>query len=299
MDVFLNGKMVPHDQATLSVDDALVQHAVGLFETMTAANGRAFRVQQHLDRLAESAQKLGLSQALNTAPLVEAIQHTLTHNELADARLRLTISPGRTSLLAPGGQDPAKPQGTVLIVPAPPTKYDPVYFEQGITVLIAPPMANPFDPMAGHKTTSYWSRLRVLRQAAAVNAGEAIFLNVTNHLACGAISNVFLVKDGELFTPFARGEEVEGALEAPVLPGITRAAIIELAEKHGLKVSKKMLSIEDLLAADEVFLTNSSWHVLPVRNVEKATVADGKVGAVTQLLRAELLALIEHETAEA
>lgn len=296
MDVFLNGKMVPHEEATLSVDDALVQHAVGLFETMTAANGRAFRVQQHLDRLAESAQKLGLSQALNTAPLVEAIQHTLTHNELTDARLRLTISPGRTSLLAPGGQDPAKPQGTVLIVPAPPTKYDPAYFEQGITVLIAPPMANPFDPMAGHKTTAYWSRLRVLRQAAAVNAGEAIFLNVTNHLACGAISNVFLVKDGELFTPYARGEEADGALEAPVLPGITRAVIMELAEKHGLKVTKKMLSIEDLLAADEVFLTNSSWHVLPVTNVEKATVANGQVGAVTQLLRAELLALIEKET---
>ncbi len=297
MDVFLNGKMVPHGQAALSVDDALVQHAVGLFETMSVSHGKAFRLQQHLDRLADSAQQLGLARELNTEPLADAVQHTLEHNGLTDARVRLTISPGNTSLLSGESSEPTQPQGTVLIVPAPPTQYDPAYFEQGVTVLIAPPMANPFDPMAGHKTTSYWSRLRTLRQAAAVGAGEAIHLNVSNHLASGAISNVFLIKDGELFTPIARGEEPENALSAPVLPGVTRAAVMEIAQRQDMEVTTKMLSIDDLLAADEVFLTNSSWHVLPVSHVEKHVVGSGQAGKVTRQLREALLALIQEETA--
>lgn len=300
MDVFLNGQMIPHEQATLSVDDALVQHAVGLFETMSASHGKVFRLQQHLDRLANSAQELGLAKGLNTMPLADAVQQTLAHNNLTEARVRLTISPGRTSLLsnanAGSSAEHATPQGTILIVPAPPTQYDPAYFEQGVTVLIAPPMSNPFDPLAGHKTTSYWTRLRTLRQAASIGAGEAIYLNVSNHLASGAISNVFLVKDGQLYTPIARGEEAEGALAAPVLPGVTREAITELADGLDMKVTRAMLSIEDLLAADEVFLTNSSWHVLPVSHVEKHVVGEGKTGPITQQLRTALLALIDQET---
>jgi branched-subunit amino acid aminotransferase/4-amino-4-deoxychorismate lyase len=194
------------------------------------------------------------------------------------------------------GDQPAPPLPTLLIVPSEPTAYDPAYFETGITVLIAPAGANPFDPMAGHKTLNYWPRLRTLRQAASVGAGEAIWLNVSNHLASGAISNLFLVKDGSLFTPYARGEEVEQALPAPVLPGVTRTAVIELAEKQNLRVVKRMLTVEDLLDADEVFLTNSSWHILPVTSVEKQTIADGKAGAITKQLRQALLELIAEET---
>ena len=157
----------------------------------------------------------------------------------------------------------------MVVTAAPPTQYDAGFFEQGITALIARPGANPFDPAAGHKTLAYWSRLRTLRQAAAAGAGEAIWLNVTNHLASGAVSNLFIVKDETLLTPYARGEEVPEALPAPVLPGITRAAVIELAHTLDLPVQRRMLSVNDLLEADEVFLTNSSWLVLPVSRVEK------------------------------
>ncbi|MCG8512001.1 MAG: aminotransferase class IV, partial [Rhodospirillales bacterium] len=153
-----------------------------------------------------------------------------------------------------------------------------------------------FDPTAGHKTLSYWQRLRTLRQAASVGAGEAIWLNISNHLASGAISNAFLVKDGELNTPIARGEEPEGGLPAPVLPGITRAAVIELAERERIAVKKQMLSIEDLLEADEVFLTNSSWLMLPVTKVEQKVIGDGKVGPMTHMLREALLMTVQSET---
>ncbi|MFA9477075.1 aminotransferase class IV [Phycisphaerales bacterium AB-hyl4] len=293
MDVFLNGKFLPPDQARLPVDDAGFQHAVGLFETMAVYHGNVFRLDSHLARLADSAKQLGLTPKLNTDPLAEAVRNTIKHNKIDRARLRLTLTAGSLSLLKPTDQAPTP---TLLIVPSEPTVYAPEYFDKGVMALVAPPAANPFDQLAGHKTLSYWARLRTLRQAASAGAGEAIWLSVSNHLASGAVSNIFLVKNDALLTPFARGEEAKGALPAPVLPGITRAAVLELAEEMNIPAHKQMLSVNDLLEADEVFLTNSSWHVLPVTQVEKKTVSDGKVGPVTQKLREALLAKIEEET---
>lgn len=293
MNVFLNGKLLPIEQATIRVEDAGFQHAVGLFETMAAFNGKVFRLNRHLARLADSARQLGLAMNIDVNALASAVNATIAHNKIDRARIRLTITAGPISLLKPQ-IDPPLP--TLLIVPSEPTVYAPAYFTDGITVLIAPPTANPFDSLAGHKTLSYWGRLRTLRQAAALGAGEAIFLNITNHLASGAVSNLFLVKDGELLTPVARGEEPEGALPAPVLPGITREAVIECAQKMDIEIRREMLTVEDLLDADEVFLTNSSWQVLPVSKVEKKTIGEGGAGTITTQLREALLATIETET---
>ncbi|MEX0744505.1 MAG: aminotransferase class IV, partial [Phycisphaeraceae bacterium] len=294
MDVFLNGKFLPANQARVPVDDAGFQHAVGLFETMAVYHGQVFRLDQHLARLADSAKQLGLTPKLETDPLAEAVRKTIAHNKIDRARLRLTLTAGSLSLLKP---DQTKtPMPTLLIVPSEPTVYAPDYFEKGIMVLVAPPAANPFDQLAGHKTLSYWARLRTLRQAASAGAGEAIWMSVSNHLASGAVSNLFLVKNDSLLTPIARGEEAKGALPAPVLPGITRAAVLERAEVMNIPVQKQMLSVNDLLEADEVFLTNASWHVLPVTQVEKKQIGEGKVGPVTTKLREALLAKIEEET---
>ena len=293
MNVFLNGKFLPIEQATIRVEDAGFQHAVGLFETMAAFHGKVFRLDRHLARLADSARQLGLAMNIDVHALASAVNATIEHNKIDRARIRLTITAGPISLLKPQ-IDPPLP--TLLIVPSEPTVYAPAYFTDGITVLIAPPAANPFDALAGHKTLSYWGRLRTLRQAAALGAGEAIFLNVTNHLASGAVSNVFLIKDGTLLTPIARGEEPDGALPAPVLPGITRQAVIQCAEKMDMEIRREMLTVEDLLDADELFLTNSSWQVLPVSKVEKKIIGDGSAGPITTQLRESVLALIEDET---
>ena len=124
------------------------------------------------------------------------------------------------------------------------------------------------------------------------------FQNYDDISASGAVSNVFLVKDGQLLTPLARGEEQGGALAAPVLPGITRAEVIRIAESHRISVQRRMLTVSDLLEADELFLTNSSWQVLPATRVEKKDIGDGKVGAVTRQLRCDLLALMDCEADE-
>ncbi len=105
------------------------------------------------------------------------------------------------------------------------------------------------------------------------------------------MSNIFLVKNGELLTPIARGEEVKGGLPSPVLPGITRGAVMEYAAARQMACRRVMLSVEEMLGADEVFLTNSSWGVLPVVSVvglgEKKAIGDGVPGRVTGELREE------------
>lgn len=297
MKTYLNGQILDESQAHISTQDAGFQHAVGLFETMFAHNSRVFRLDRHLARIKQSAAELGLSADMDTAPLADAVNQTLAENKLEQARLRLTVTAGTLSMLrSSDGEQAMQIRQTVCVQAQEPTAFAPGYFDQGVRVRLYGQGANPFDVTAGHKTLNYWARLRSLRQAAAGDCAEAIWLSVTNHLASGAVSNLFLVKDDELLTPIARGEEKPEALPAPVLPGITREAVIEAAEVQGITVKKQMLTVEDLLEADEVFLTNSNWKVLPVVAVEQKDIADGKVGPITQLLRKAVLAMVDSET---
>jgi len=294
MFVWLNGTFVERDEATVSVFDAGFQHGVGLFETMLASNGCVFRIEQHMARLAESAAALRLTTRLRPVPLAEAVQLTCSKNGMQSARIRLTITGGDLNMLQRGGDAPQDP--TIVVVAQPPTPYPDAFFERGVAVSIADARSNPLEPAAGHKTLNYWARIQALQIAATRGASEALWFTVSNHLASGSVSNVFLVKDGELRTPFARGEEVTGALPSPVLPGITRAVVRELAKGLDIPCTEEMIGIEDLLMADEVFLTNSSWGVLPVVGVEKEKIGDGAVGAVTRRLRGAWLETVETET---
>ncbi len=292
--VWINGKLIEQDSANISIFDAGFQHGIGLFETMAARNGKVFRAHSHMNRLAESAKLLLLSDKLRIDPLVEAINHVVKQNDMESARVRLTLTGGNLNHLQNKGQQRIDP--TIIIVAQPPTEYPQSFFDKGVMVTVADGRENPFDPMAGHKILNYWPRIHALQMAAAKQAGEALWFSVSNHIASGSVSNVFLVKDNELYTPIARGEEVEGSIPSSTMPGITRAAIIEIAETMDIKVNRKMLDINDLLGADEVFLTNSSWGVLPVVGMEKEAIAGGEVGQVTKQLREAMLELIDKET---
>lgn len=293
-EVFVNGSFVERDEARVGAADAGLLHAVGLFETMTAratADGVVVdALDEHLDRLQASAAALGLSTDLRTGPLGEAVTETVRRSGHGHARVRLTVTGGDLNLLRTAGRGRHTP--TVLIDAQPATRYPEEMFAKGVMAVIADAKANPLDPTAGHKTLNYWWRLRELQTAAAKGAGEAIVLQVSNHLAGGCVSNVFAVKGGTLTTPIARGEEQEiggkGAIPSPVLPGITRARVIKEAKKMGLSVERRMMGVADLLDADEVFLTNSSWGVLPVTAIEREPVSSGEVGEVSRSLRERL-----------
>jgi branched-chain amino acid aminotransferase len=184
-------------------------------------------------------------------------------------------------------------------------------FERGVGVVVADYKANPLDVHAGHKTLNYWPRLRELQIAAGKRAGEALIFQVTNHLAGGCVSNAMIIKDDVLITPIARGEEEEVArlaeddagygnagpaaehdmgaskgatMPSPVLPGVVRRWALENARQLGLDVERRMVTISDVMAADELILTNSSWGVLPVVRVEREAIGDGVVGPMTTRL---------------
>ena len=296
LQAWLNGTFVPMTEATVSAFDAGFQHGVGLFETMAARHGRIFRGLEHMERMRSSAKELGLADTLRPEALVDACEATLAANALQHARVRVTLTGGDMNLLARGATE-VRHDPTILIHVQPPTPYPPALFEQGIGVRIADAQLNVADPFAGHKTLWYWPRLHALQCAASAGMQEALWFDVTRALSCGCVSNVFLVKDGALVTPVARGEEPKDSpMRSPVLPGITRAAVISLAEENGIAIRRERVEIEAVLSADEVFLTNSSWHVLPVVRVEQRTIGTGKPGDVTSTLRAALVERIDRET---
>lgn len=290
-DVFINGAFVPRGEARVGAFDAAVQHGVGLFETMLGRHGPGGpaieRLGDHLQRLAGSARELGLSRDLRADPLGDAALETLKRSGLERARVRLSVTGGDLNLLESSGASQHRP--SIVISATPATAYPEAMFERGVAVTIADAKANPLDPTAGHKTVNYWWRLRELQAAAGKGAGEAVVLQVTNHLCGGCVSNIFLVKGGVLLTPIARGEEEavggKSALPSPVLPGITRAAVLSAAEDAGIEAERRMLSVDDLLDADEVFLTNSSFGVLPVVKVEAEAIGDAVVGEITKRVR--------------
>ncbi|RMH10083.1 MAG: hypothetical protein D6695_12235 [Planctomycetota bacterium] len=285
--VFIQGQIVSRDEARISAFDAGLMHGVGLFETMlarlTGDGVRVFQLDEHLDRLAASAAELGLSNDVRTGPLADAVRLTVERSGLALARVRLTMTGGDLNLLESEGRSNHTP--TVMVSAQPATAYPQAMFEHGVMVVLGDLRLNPLDPTAGHKTLNYWARLRELQAAASKGAGEAILLQVTNHVAGGCVSNLFAVKDGSLHTPIAHGEEDRGAVPSPVLAGTTRAAVIEAARQRRMGTARRMMTIDDLLDADELFLTNSSWGVLPVVRVEAETIGDGSPGPVTRCLR--------------
>ncbi|MSR69963.1 MAG: hypothetical protein EXS17_06430 [Phycisphaerales bacterium] len=298
MKIWLNGRFVELADAKVSLFDAGFQHGVGLFETMTARNGSVFRAMTHLERLKESAVQLGLLEVLQLEPLADAIALTLDKNQATQARVRLTLTAGDLRMLKSPGVASEAPRSdpTIAIVVQPPTPYPAELFARGVRVCVAAAKLNGHDPFAGHKTVWYWPRLAELQLAASMGSAESIFFTTANRVACGAVSNIFVVSSGVVRTPPARGEGT-GRAQSPVLPGVTRGVVLECAKELGLTAETGELTIDDLLAADEVFLTNSSWGVLPVVAVERTSIGAGTPGRVAQSLRKSYLEVVESETA--
>ncbi len=278
----------------------------------------------HLERLARSATELSLSNGLRTGPLGDAVIETVRRSGHERARVRVTITGGELSMLASAqtkivsGRDAAATarDATVLIIASAATAYPAPMFDSGVSAVIADTKANPFNAHEGHKTLNYWWRLRELQLAASKGAGEGLVFSVTNHLCGGCVSNAIVVKGDDVFTPIARVEEQQtdatdggpGArpgsssgeddvgrtsasesaglrLPSAVLPGITRQWAIHELAGEGRVVRKKLVTINDVLEADEIILTNSSWGALPVVKVESRVIGAGAPGAVAKALR--------------
>ena len=278
--VFLNDKLIDADKAHISATDSGFLYGAGLFETMRSNKGVVFALKDHLERLFSSAVALSMNNPYDKKYLTDAIYNVLHANKLTDARLRLTLTNG------PMAESEEQRKATLVITATKLQLYPGEYYEKGVMVTLSASRQNIFEPTCGHKTTCYFSRLITLNIAHQRKAAEALWFTTDNRLAEGCVSNVFLVKDSVIYTP---------RIETPVLAGIARKTVCKIASRNSIKLVEKDLYIDDVLSADEIFLTNVIMQILPVNSVEKHTVGEGKVGAMAKRLQNSFNELVESQ----
>jgi branched-chain amino acid aminotransferase len=287
--VWLNGNFIDESHASISLRDTGLLHAAGVFTTMRSTAGTVFRLEQHLKRLRDSCEALFVPLVYADDVLTAAVQELLERNGLRDARLRLTVTRGHAI------NDPVhglRLEPNTFLTATDLEPYPAEFYQRGMTVvLLDEQKLNPYDAQAGHKTLNYFSRLTALREANRRGAGEALWFNVHNYLQSGSISNVFIVKAGKLLTPPTPAEMLEPAVREPmpypesaVLPGITRAVVLEIAGQVGIDVQLTSIDVNQLLEADEVLLTNSIMGVMPVCRIERRAIGQDKPGELTMQL---------------
>lgn len=279
--VYLNGAIVPRQQARVSVLDYGFFYGYGLFETMRAYGGLVFRLEKHISRLARSAEFLAI--LMDRKELEAAVYSTLQANRLKDARVRITVSIGE------GGLTPAPTtcnHPTVLVMAGEYKPYPEQVYQRGFRAVISSLRRNSQTPLSRLKSTSYLESMLARQEAQRAGADEAVCLNERGLLAEASMSNIFIVADGVLKTP---------TLESGILPGITRETVLELAGKLGIRTLEYEIEVEELWRSEEAFLTSSLIEVMPLIDVDNRTVGDGKPGTITRRLMDEYRRLVDRE----
>ncbi|MDY7010260.1 MAG: aminotransferase class IV [Planctomycetota bacterium] len=275
--VYLNGRIVPEPEASLSVFDTGFLHGASVFTTLRSHNGAAFRLDRHIGRLLEMAEQIGISHDATAEGLTAAVADVLKANDIAEGRIRITISPG------PVGMD----RPTVVVTASALEAYPQWWYTKGIGAIVSGVRQFTGDPTSGLKTGCYLPRVLARQAAATAGAEEAIWFTETGHLAEACFCNVFIVRNGEVSTP---------PLETPVLPGVVRQAVIELCEKLNIPCHiDKPITGEDVSAADEIFLSSSTAGIRPVVRIAKNPVGDEKPGPITKKLISAYENLLEQE----
>ncbi|OGO00324.1 MAG: hypothetical protein A2Y59_03665 [Chloroflexi bacterium RBG_13_52_14] len=279
--VYLNGALVPRSQARISPFDLGFLYGFGLFETMRAYSGHIFRIHKHLERLRQSAALIGLP--LNAFDLEKACYDTLKANQLDDARTRLTVSMGEGEAVL----DPPKhPRPTVLVIAS---SYNPPSAEtyrNGYKAVVSSIRQNSQSPLPRLKTVNYLNNILARREAKDAGADEALLLNERNLLCEGSTSNVFLVSGGGMITP---------SVESGCLPGITRQVVLEITKELGIGIAQREVQLEELLRADEAFLTSSLIELMPLTEVNGKLIGEGKRGKLTQKLMVAYREIVRKE----
>jgi branched-chain amino acid aminotransferase len=285
--IYLNGRLIPRFEAKLSPFDHGFLYGYGLFETMRAYNGHIFRLDSHLTRLRCSAESIGLTHSILTTEegkqsLKAACMATLEANELKDARIRLTVSAGEGDMTPDSSTCPSP---TILItaqnlVPLPLEKY-----ETGFKAVVSFLRRNSQSPLSRLKSTCYMENVLARTAARAAGYDEAIFLNEQGYLAEGSSTNIFLVSNGELITP---------SFESGVLPGITRDAFLEIARTSNIKATERWVELNELIKAEEAFVTNSILELMPLTWFEGKPIGTGKPGQLTKELLAAFKKLVDE-----
>lgn len=282
--IYISGKLYDKADAKISVYDHGLLYGDGVFEGIRVYSGRVFRLRKHVDRLYESARSIHLEIPLSRDEMAQAIVETVAANKLTDAYVRAVVTRGAGSL----GLDPRKttdPQ--VIIIADAISLYPPELYEHGLKIITAGTQRN--NPAALNpriKSLNYLNN--ILAKIEGTNAGclEALMLNHKGEVAECTGDNIFIVRRGELITP---------GIDAGILEGITRDAVIELARGAGITVVERSMDRHDIYTADECFLTGTAAEVIPVVECDGRAIGTGKPGPVTLDLLRRFHQLVREE----
>jgi len=285
LQIYIDGKFYPKSEAKVSVYDHGFLYGDGVFEGIRAYNGIVFKLVEHVDRLYRSAHAIALNIYLTKQEMIQAVLDTLRKNQMRDAYIRLVVSRGVGDL----GLDPRKCPKTSVIVIADTIQCKASNAQEtGITTMFSWVKRNPVDATTHEiKSLNYLNSILAKLEANAYGADEAMCLESNGYIAEGVGENVFIVKNGELFTP---------PTSTGALSGITAEVVAGIASKLGFKVTITNLTPFMLFTADEAFFTGTAMEMTPIREVNKRVIGDGKPGQITKKLMVEFQKIIADPT---
>lgn len=263
MIVFLNGKFIPEEQATISVFDRAFLYGDGLFETMRVVNGRPFRWWEHMERLRKGGDFLGIKIPFSCKSLEKVAAELIEQNKMPDALMRLTVSRG----VGLRGYSPKGADKPTLVMTLHPVPNKPALPWKLVTASLRLPAG---DKLAQFKTANKLAQVLARAEADAAGADEAVLLNTDGHVIEGASSNLFWIEDKTVCTP---------PLTDGLLAGVTRAVTIEICQSLSLPVMEKAVTPEQLRRADGVFLTLSSIGVAEAIALDGSPLATSPIAA--------------------
>jgi len=276
--VYINGEYCEEGTAKISVFDHGFLYGDGVFESIRCYNGTVFGLQEHMERLFESAKLINLKISGTPENMVDLVCETIRRTDLRDAYVRLVISRGIGDL----GMDPKKcPEPTVVIIVQ---EAEPMYgdlYDKGIRVITTGIRRIAIDAIdVRAKTLNYLNNILAKIQANTAGCEEALMLNHLGYVCEGTGDNVFIVKNGVVLTPPA---------ESGALKGITRRFIFALSKKLNIVCNEKNMTLIDVYASDEAFMTGTLAEIVPVVEVDGREIGDGKPGGITKRLMAEFV----------
>ncbi len=272
--IWLDGKLVDEKDAKISVFDHGLLYGDGVFEGIRVYNSKVFELEAHIRRLYDSAKAIRLEVPMSPGKLISTVEKTVEANGVIDGYIRLLVTRGVGTL----GLNPFVCENSRLIIIADNIQlYPEELYEKGMKVISATTVRNhPLAIPPQVKSLNYLNNILAKIEALDYDVPEAIMYNHEGYVAEATGDNVFIVRDGVIYTPPA---------EAGSLEGITRGVVIKLAREESLEVVEKNLTRFDLYICDEFFLTGTAAEVIGIVEIDGRVIGKGKPGPITKLLR--------------
>jgi branched-chain amino acid aminotransferase len=281
LQVYVDGAFYPKSQAKVSVFDHGLLYGDGVFEGIRAYNGSVFKLKEHIDRLYRSAHMIMLEIPMSKEQMIQAVLETLRKNNQKDSYIRLVVTRGVGDL----GLNPKKcAKPTIIVITDTIALHKGEAKEKGVTAMISWVKRDPVDATSHEiKSLNYLNSILAKIEANIGGVDEAICLDKNGFVCEGVAENIFIVRNGRVFTP----PSYTGAL-----PGITAEEIAKLARELGYDVKDKNITPYELFNAEEVFFTGTAAEIVPVREINKRTIGNGKPGLITKRLMEGFVKLV-------